>query len=106
MIDGLWFGALIGALMALLLHALSGGRRDFSAIGGMLANRYEVSSDEEFADEAERLLGKRAVPAARPVSGSARGLTVRALTALRSYIGSETRSIPWGTMMDVWSPRP
>lgn len=56
--DGLWFGALVGALAGLLLHALSGGRRDFSAIGGVRANRYEVLVDDAVADEAEHLLGE------------------------------------------------
>ncbi len=59
-IDGLWFGALVGALMGLVVHALSGGRRDFSAIGGMRANRYEVVVEESVADEATRLLGELA----------------------------------------------
>lgn len=57
-IDGLWFGALVGALMGLVTHALSRGRRDFSAIGGMRANRYEVVVEESVADEADRLLGE------------------------------------------------
>src|SRR3954447_24428571 len=59
-IDGLWFGALVGALMGLVVHALSGGRRDFSTIAGMRANRYEVVVDESVADEATRLLGELA----------------------------------------------
>jgi hypothetical protein len=57
-LDGLWFGALVGALMGLLLHAVSGGRRDFAAIGGMRATRYDVMVDEAVADEAEHLLGE------------------------------------------------
>jgi hypothetical protein len=61
-IDGLWFGALVGMLMGLLMHALSGGRRDFSAIGGMRANRYEVVVEESVADEAARLLDDLARP--------------------------------------------
>src|SRR4051812_43968324 len=59
-IDGLWFGALAGALMGLIVHALSGGRRDFSATGGMRANRYEVVVEESVADEAAHLLGELA----------------------------------------------
>ena len=57
-LDGLWFGALLGALIGILLHALTGGRRDFSAVGGMHANRYEVLVDEPVAGEAEHLLGE------------------------------------------------
>jgi hypothetical protein len=57
-IDGLWFGALVGALMGLIVHALTGGRRDFSAIGAMRANRFDVAVEEPVADEACRLLGE------------------------------------------------
>jgi hypothetical protein len=57
-LDGLWFGALVGALMGLFLHLLSGGRRDFAAVAGMRAKRYEVLVDEPFADEAERRLSE------------------------------------------------
>jgi hypothetical protein len=59
-IDGLWFGALIGALFGLILHALQRGRRDFSSIAAMRANRYELLVDEQFADEAKRLLSETA----------------------------------------------
>jgi hypothetical protein len=57
-LDGLWFGALVGALLGLLQHLLLGGRRDFASLGGMRAKRYEVLADDEVADEAERLLGE------------------------------------------------
>ena len=67
-VDGLWFGALVGALMGLVMHALSGGRRDFSAIGGMRANRYEVVVEQSVADEAARLLGELA-PSGNGVDG-------------------------------------
>lgn len=55
-IDGLWFGALVGALFGLLTYALLRGRRDFSSVSSMHANRYEVLVDEEVADEAARLI--------------------------------------------------
>jgi hypothetical protein len=57
-LDGLWFGALVGAGFGLLSHALLGGRRDFASIGSMRANRYEVLVDESLADEAERLISR------------------------------------------------
>jgi hypothetical protein len=56
-IDGLWFGALVGAFAGLLGHALTGGQRDFSSVRAMQAERYELLVDEEVAEEAERLLG-------------------------------------------------
>jgi hypothetical protein len=55
-LHGLWIGALVGALVGLIAYALSRGRRDFSSIGGMRADRYEVLVDEDVADEAARLL--------------------------------------------------
>ncbi|HEV7562879.1 MAG TPA: general stress protein [Solirubrobacterales bacterium] len=54
--DGLWFGAVVGALMGLLLHALTRGRRDFASVAGITADHYDVLVDEEVAAEAARLL--------------------------------------------------
>jgi hypothetical protein len=55
-VDGLWFGAVVGALTGLLFHALLRGRRDFASIGAMRADRYDVLVDEDVADEAIALL--------------------------------------------------
>jgi hypothetical protein len=55
-LDGLWFGAVVGALFGLLSHAMLGGRRDFASVGAMRANRYELLVDDEVAAEAERLI--------------------------------------------------
>jgi len=55
----LLFGALIGAVFGLISHALSGGRRDFSSVGGMLADSYDVVADEEVAESAARRLSER-----------------------------------------------
>jgi hypothetical protein len=56
-LDGLWFGAVVGALVGLLIHALSGGHRDFESVGSLRADRYDLVVDAEVADEAERVLG-------------------------------------------------
>ena len=53
---GLIFGAVAGAIIGLVSHALTGGRRDFSSVGGIEAGRYNVMADEEVAEEASRLL--------------------------------------------------
>jgi hypothetical protein len=53
---GLVLGAILGAIIGLISHAASGGRRDFSSVGGMEAERYDVLADEEVAEEAQRLL--------------------------------------------------
>lgn len=57
-LDGLWFGTLVGALFGLLSHAMLGGQRDFASIGAMRANRYELLVDDEVATEAERLISR------------------------------------------------
>src|SRR4051812_5095261 len=57
-LDGLWFGAVVGAAMGLIAHALTGGRRDFAAVGGFRAKHYDVVVDEPFADEAEGVLAE------------------------------------------------
>jgi hypothetical protein len=53
-IYGLVFGALLGAAFGLVSHTLSGGRRDFSSVGGMRADSYDVVADEEVAEDAAR----------------------------------------------------
>jgi uncharacterized membrane protein len=55
-LDGLWFGALIGAVMGLIAHALTRGRRDFASVGAMQAERYDLMVDDEVADEAARVV--------------------------------------------------
>jgi hypothetical protein len=56
-IDGFWFGGLAGALIALLAHAATRGRRDFASMRALEADRYEIVVDDGVAGEAERLLG-------------------------------------------------
>lgn len=53
---GLIFGAIVGALFGLLFYAFSGGQRDFTSVGGIRAQRYDIVVDSEVANEAERLL--------------------------------------------------
>ena len=53
---GLIFGALLGTLFGLISHALSGGSRDFSSVGAMLADSYDVVADDEVAESAARRL--------------------------------------------------
>lgn len=55
----LLFGALLGAAFGLISRALSGGRRDFSSVGGMRADSYDVVADEEVAESAARRLAER-----------------------------------------------
>src|SRR5918997_3051255 len=56
---GFLFGALLGAVFGLISHTFPGGRRDFSSVGGMREDSYDVVADEEVAEEASRLLAAR-----------------------------------------------
>jgi hypothetical protein len=57
-IDGLWFGGLAGALLGLLAHALTSGRRDYASLRSLEAERYDLVVDDAIAaGDAERLLG-------------------------------------------------
>jgi hypothetical protein len=49
-------GAVFGVIFALVGFALTRGRRNFTSVVGMNADRYEVLVDEPFADEALRQL--------------------------------------------------
>lgn len=53
---GLVFGAIVGAIIAAVGFVLRGGQRDFSSVGGLGAERYNVLVDAEFAPQAQRLL--------------------------------------------------
>lgn len=55
---GLVCGAVVGLIVGLVSHAFSGGRRDFSSVGGMQAGRYEVMADEEVAHGASQILAE------------------------------------------------
>ncbi|MFD9701139.1 general stress protein [Lentzea sp. NPDC059081] len=54
---GLVFGAVVGAVIGAVSYALHRGRRDFSSVTMMVPSRYDLVVDEEFADDAVRLLG-------------------------------------------------
>jgi hypothetical protein len=54
---GAIFGAVGGGLLGGLAHWLSEGRRNFSSVAGMQAERYVVVTDAELADEGARRLG-------------------------------------------------
>ena len=56
---GLWalaIGAVIGASVALVGHAMTGGRRDFSSASTLRAERYDLVADANFAVKARRML--------------------------------------------------
>jgi hypothetical protein len=53
---GLVFGAILGAILGVIAYALTGGRRDFTSVSGMQAERYSVMVDADVAGEAINLL--------------------------------------------------
>ncbi len=53
---GLVVGILISILFAVAGYAATRGQRDFSSVGGMQAERYNVMADADVADEAEGML--------------------------------------------------
>jgi uncharacterized membrane protein len=55
---GLAFGAAIGAIIGVFGYAMTGGRRDFTSVGTMQAQQYNIMVDVEVADEAQRLLAQ------------------------------------------------
>jgi len=64
---GLWFGAIVGALIGMLTHALAGGwRRNFASAHRIEAERYELVVAKGLADEAARVLSGAASATASP----------------------------------------
>jgi hypothetical protein len=63
-LDGLVFGAIVGALFGALSHWALQGRRDFASVRLMLPSRYEVVAASDVADQAITLL-EQAAPTAR-----------------------------------------
>lgn len=61
-LDGLWFGAVVGAAMGALQRALVPGRREFTSVGGLGADHFELFVDEDVAEEAKQLLDRFAPP--------------------------------------------
>ncbi|MFH5806623.1 general stress protein [Alienimonas sp. DA493] len=49
-------GAVFGSVFSLIGYAMTGGKRDFTSVGAMRAETYDVLVDAEHADEAERVL--------------------------------------------------
>lgn len=58
---GFWgavIGAAVGLVVGLIGHAVTGGRRDFSSISSVRAERYDVLAAAEIADEVERAIAE------------------------------------------------
>jgi hypothetical protein len=57
-IYGLVFGAALGAIVGLLGHWTTRGRRDFSSVRSVRARRYDVLADADVADEARERIAR------------------------------------------------
>lgn len=53
---GLIAGAIAGVLLGVIGYAMTGGKRDFTSVGGMQAETYNVMVDNDYADRAEQVL--------------------------------------------------
>jgi hypothetical protein len=58
LLRGLLVGLVYGAIAGLVGKAMTGGRRDFTSVTGMQAERYQVMVDEDVAAEAETVLAR------------------------------------------------
>ena len=56
---GIIVGAVIGLIISAVAYGLSGHHRDFTSVGTLQADRYDVVADETVADEAARLLAQQ-----------------------------------------------
>jgi hypothetical protein len=63
-VDGLVFGAIVGAMFGGLSHWAQHGKRDFDSVRAMLPSRYEVVAAADVADKAVALL-EQASPTTR-----------------------------------------
>jgi hypothetical protein len=63
---GVLIGAAFGAVFGATAQALTGGRRDFSSLRSLQAERYAVMVDAEYADQARTLLSGLAGQPGRP----------------------------------------
>ncbi|WP_019585013.1 general stress protein [Deinococcus apachensis] len=54
---GMVMGAVTGLVWGLVGYAMTGGRRDFTSVGGMRAERYVILADADVAEQARTLLG-------------------------------------------------
>lgn len=55
-IDGLWFGTLVGAVMGLVMYLITKSRRRFEAVSTMQPAYFDITVDELHAEDAARML--------------------------------------------------
>jgi hypothetical protein len=57
-LGGLLIGAVWGAVLGFFAHWATHGQRDFASTRGLVADRYEVTSDHAHAERARQLLAQ------------------------------------------------
>ena len=55
-IDGLWFGTLVGTVMGLVMYLITKSRRGFEAVSTMQPAYFDIAVDDMYADDAARML--------------------------------------------------
>ncbi len=55
-IDGLWFGTLVGTVMGLVMYLITKSRRRFEAVSTMRPAYFDIVVDDMYADDAARML--------------------------------------------------
>jgi hypothetical protein len=61
-IDGLWFGTLVGIVMGVVMYLITKSRRRFDAVSMMQPAYFDIAVDERYADDAARMLLGFALP--------------------------------------------
>jgi len=61
-IDGLWFGTLVGVVMGLFMYWLTKSRRHLGSVSTMRPEFFDIAVDEDYADDAAPLLGGFPLP--------------------------------------------
>ena len=56
-------GAAMGILLAIVTHAMTRKRREFSSVQQVMASRYDIVAPQTIAGRAMHLIGQRAAPA-------------------------------------------
>ncbi len=59
-LNAMWFGAILGVVLATIGYAFQRGRRDFSSVSRVVAMRYDILADPAHAAQARTLLGSGA----------------------------------------------
>ena len=58
----MWFGTLVGVVMGLFMYWLTKSRRHLGSVSTMRPEFFDIAVDEDYADDAARLLGGFPLP--------------------------------------------